>query len=73
MQSAPMDWGGACLTMIMSCFGKQPNVNQIKMLCSLDRSGVSSLGMTDYFGKMKDMVCDSWSTSKGSLTGRYAL
>lgn len=46
MQSAPMDWG-ACLTMIMSCFGKQPNVNQIKMLCSLDRSGVSSLGMTD--------------------------
>lgn len=68
-----MDCGGACLTMIMSCLGKQPNVNQIKMLCSLDRSGVSLLGMTDYFGKMKDMVYDSWSTSKGSLTIRYAL
>lgn len=68
-----MDCGGDCLTMIMSCFGKQPNVNQIKMLFSLDRSGVSLLGMTDYFGKMKDMVYDSWSTIKGSLTIRYAL
>lgn len=73
-QSDPMDCffgGGACLTMIMSCFGNQPNVNQIKMLCSLDRSGVSLLGMTDYFGKMKDIVYDSWSTSKDSLTIHY--
>ena len=46
--------------MIKSCFGKQPNVNQIKMLFSLDRSGVSLLGMTDCFDRMKDRVYDSW-------------
>ena len=41
-----MDCGVACLAMIMSCFEKQPNVNQIEMLCSLDRSGVSLLGIS---------------------------
>ena len=41
-----MDCGVACLTMIMSWFEKQPDVNQIEMLCSLDRSGVSLLGIS---------------------------
>ncbi len=41
-----MDCGVACLTMIMSCFEKQPDVKQIEMLCSLDRSGVSLLGIS---------------------------
>ncbi|WP_311561387.1 peptidase domain-containing ABC transporter [Prevotella bivia] len=45
-QSDSMDCGVACLAMIMSCFEKQPNVNQIEMLCSLDRSGVSLLGIS---------------------------
>ena len=45
-QSDSMDCGVACLTMIMSWFEKQPDVNQIEMLCSLDRSGVSLLGLS---------------------------
>lgn len=45
-QSDSMDCGVACLTMIMSWFEKQPDVNQIEMLCSLDRSGVSLLGIS---------------------------
>ena len=41
-----MDCGAACVAMIVSYFGKQPNINQIEMLCSLDKSGVSLLGIS---------------------------
>ncbi|MDU5345065.1 MAG: cysteine peptidase family C39 domain-containing protein, partial [Prevotella bivia] len=45
-QSDSMDCGAACVAMIVSYFGKQPNINQIEMLCSLDKSGVSLLGIS---------------------------
>lgn len=41
-----MGCGAACVAMIVSYFGKQPNINQIEMLCSLDKSGVSLLGIS---------------------------
>lgn len=40
-----MDCGAACLAMIVSFFGKRPDMNQIRKLCSLGKDGVSLLGI----------------------------
>lgn len=41
-----MGCGAACLAMIVSHYGKKANINHLESLCSLDKGGVSLLGIS---------------------------